>query len=143
MDIEALETEAWGTVMKIVMVADDSPVIRKVARRLLEDMNFVVVEASDGEEVVRLAGDNMPDAILIDWDMPRMNGQEVIEAVKAMPEAAKTKLIYCTSEVLVPEMTKAKRSGAHGFLMKPFNRKVLMRVFIENGLLDDSQQQVA
>ena len=129
--------------MKIVMVADDSPVIRKVARRLLEDMNFVVVEASDGEEVVELARDNMPDAILIDWEMPRLNGQEVIAAIAAMPQAANTKLIYCTSEVLVPEMTKAKRSGAHGFLMKPFNRKVLTKVFIDNGLLDDSKQQVA
>lgn len=122
------------------MVADDSPVIRKVARRLLEDMKFVVVEAVDGEEAMMLARDNMPDAMLIDWEMPGMSGLELITQLAAMHEAADTKLVYCTSEMLLAEMTRAKRAGAHGFLMKPFNRAVLAEKFAELGLLDTPQQ---
>lgn len=126
--------------MKIIMIADDSPVIRKVARRLLEDMKFVVVEASDGEEALMLARDNMPDAVLIDWEMPGLSGLELVAQLSALPEAAETKLIYCTSEMLLAEMTRAKRAGAHGFLMKPFNRQVLIAKFGELGLLDASQE---
>ena len=117
--------------MKIVMVADDSPVIRKVARRLLEDMNFVVVEAQSGDEVLAACRTNMPDAVILDWDMPGAKSLEVIHEIIRMPGGDVCKILFCTSEMLVPEMTRAKRSGAHGFLMKPFNRKILAFKFSE------------
>ena len=62
--------------MKIFMVVDDSPVIRKVARRILEGMDYVVIEAVDGLDALEKCSSNMPDGIIVDWDMPRMNGVE-------------------------------------------------------------------
>lgn len=129
--------------MKIFMIVDDSPVIRKVGRRIIEDMGFVVVEAGDGDEALRLVRDSMPDAILVDWDMPGLTGLELIREIVLMPGAENTKILYCTSELMVPEMTKAKRSGASGFIMKPFNRRVLKEKFQDVGLMDDVGEAAA
>ena len=122
--------------MKIFMIADDSPVIRKVARRLIEDMGFVVVEAENGSQAQAMCAENMPNGILVDWDMPGMASLELIEWLRHFPAAIDTKILFCTSEVLVSEMTRAKRAGAHGFLLKPFNRQLLAAKFTEVGLLD-------
>ncbi len=121
--------------MKIVMIADDSPVIRKVARRLLEDMELVVVEAGDGAQAISMCRDNMPDILIIDWDMPGRSGVDVVSEISRMPAAENSVIFYCTSELNISEMTKAKRAGAKGFLMKPFNRKILLKKFMETGIL--------
>jgi two-component system, chemotaxis family, chemotaxis protein CheY len=120
--------------MKIILVADDAPVIRKVARRLLQDMGFVVVEAETGDEVVAVCRENMPDAVLLDYDMPGMKSIDVISEIAHMPDADLCKILYCTSELLIPEMTKAKRAGARGFMLKPFNRKILSQKLAETGI---------
>jgi len=120
--------------MKIVMLADDSPVIRKVGKRIIEGLGFVVVEAADAEEAIARARDATPDVALIDWDMPGMNGSDLVRELRALPETADMKIVYCTSSLIVPEMTKAKRAGAQGFLMKPFNRKLLIDKFSEIGI---------
>lgn len=121
--------------MKIFMIADDSPVIRKVARRIIEDLGFVVVEAENGDHAQALCADNMPDGILIDWDMQGLSGIELIDWLAHNREAETIKMLYCTSQVMVPEMTKAKRAGAHGFLLKPFNRHMIARKLKEVGLI--------
>ncbi|HSO46991.1 MAG TPA: response regulator [Rhizobiaceae bacterium] len=120
--------------MKIILVADDAPVIRKVARRLLQDMGFVVVEAETADQVLSICRDNMPDAVLLDYDMPGMKSIEIIPEIVRMQSGHECKVIYCTSEMLVPEMTRAKRAGAKAFLMKPFNRKILSYKLAEAGL---------
>ncbi|HEY6131045.1 MAG TPA: response regulator [Halioglobus sp.] len=120
--------------MKIILVADDAPVIRKVARRLLQDMGFVVVEAETGDEVVAFCRDNMPDAVLLDYDMPGMKSIDVIGEIAQMQNAGMCKVLYCTSELLIPEMTRAKRAGASGFMLKPFNRKILSLKLSESGI---------
>ncbi len=120
--------------MKIILVADDAPVIRKVARRLLQDMGYVVVEAETTDQVLSICRDNMPDAVLLDYDMPGMKSIDIIPEIVRMQAGHDCKVIYCTSEMLVPEMTRAKRAGANGFLMKPFNRKILTYKLAEAGL---------
>lgn len=122
--------------MKIFMIADDSPVIRKVGRRLIEDMGLVVVEAENASQAQSMCVENMPDGILVDWDMPGMASLELIEWLKHYPQAEHTKIIFCTSEMMVSEMTRAKRSGAHGFLLKPFNRQMLVNKLEEVGLIE-------
>ncbi len=126
--------------MKIVMIADDSPVIRKVARRLLEDMELVVVEAGDGAQAISMCRDNMPDILIIDWDMPGRSGVDVVAEIARMPSSENTVIFYCTSELNISEMTKAKRAGAKGFLMKPFNRKILLKKFMDVGVLNADEQ---
>lgn len=120
--------------MKIFLIVDDSPVIRKVANRILSDMGFVVVEAADGFEALEKCRYNMPDAILIDWDTPGMSGIEFLEQFTMIEGAQDTRVIYCTSEIMVSDMTKAKRAGANAFMMKPFNRKILSTKLEEAGI---------
>ncbi|MEC9342232.1 MAG: response regulator [Pseudomonadota bacterium] len=123
--------------MKIFMIVDDSPVIRKVGRRLIEDLGFVVVEAEDAEQAIIMARENMPDGILVDWSMPGQSGIGLLQELHNLPGASDLKSLFCTSALDVPEMTRAKRAGASGFIMKPFNRKVLQEKLLEVGLLDD------
>ncbi len=122
--------------MKIFMIVDDSPVIRKVGRRLIEDLGFVVVEASDGEEALMKARENMPDGIMVDWQMPGLSGIDTLQSLAEMPGGAEVKALFCTSALMVPEMAKAKRAGATGFIMKPFDRKVLRQKLMDVGLLE-------
>jgi len=125
--------------MKIFMIADDSPVIRKVARRIIEDLGFVVVEAENADQAQAMCADAMPDGILVDWEMPGFPSLELIQWLKHHPDAERIKILFCTSEVLVSEMTRAKRAGAHGFLLKPFNRQMIANKFSEIGLIEQDQ----
>ena len=120
--------------MKIFLLVDDSPVIRKVANRILTDLGFVVVEAGDGFEALEKCRYNMPDAIMVDWDMPNMSGLEFLQEFGKIADSQDTRILYCTSEVMVSDMTKAKRAGAHGFIMKPFNRGILLHKLREAGI---------
>ncbi len=129
--------------MKVCMIIDDSSVIRKVTRRIVEDMDYVVDEAENAENGLRKCDDSMPDVILVDWKTAAMSGVEFIQQLGKRELASATKVIFCTSELLVAEMTKAKRAGAHGFLMKPFNRKLLQDKFIELGLYHEYPDKVA
>ena len=117
--------------MKIFMIVDDSPVIRKVARRIFEGMGHIVSEAVDGLDALEKCNASMPDAIIVDWDMPRMNGVEFITQFHLLRGSENTKVLFCTSEVNVTEMMKAKRAGCHGYIVKPFTRDIL-----NNGLLN-------
>lgn len=120
--------------MKIFMIVDDSPVIRKVARRILEGMGYVVCEAEDGLDALEKCNHNMPDVIMVDWAMPRMDGVEFIDAIRANVAADSTKILYCTSEVMVTEMMKAKRAGCQGYMLKPFTRDILQHKLSEIGV---------
>lgn len=120
--------------MKIFLIVDDSPVIRKVARRILEGMNFVVCEAEDGVDALEKCEHNMPDVILVDWQMPKMDGLEFIEALRQREAADNTKILYCTSEVMVSEMTRAKRAGCQGYLLKPYTKSILENKLSEIGV---------
>lgn len=129
--------------MKIFLLVDDSPVIRKVANRILTDMGFVVVEAADGFEALEKCRYNMPDAVLIDWDTPNMTGIEFLQQFSAIDGSKEARVIYCTSEIMVSDMTKAKRAGANAFMMKPFNRKILQTKLKEAGIEINNAASVA
>lgn len=125
--------------MKIFMVVDDSPVIRKVLKRILEDMDIVVVETGDMAEARQMCSENIPDGILVDWDIP---GEDSIEFISWLSPKMKDhggKILYCTSELMVVEMTKAKRAGADGFLLKPFDRQLIEYKMQEIGLLEGTK----
>ena len=120
--------------MKVFMLVDDSPVIRKVANRILSDLGFVVVEANDGADALIKARTSPPDAMIVDWEMPNLSGLDFLDEYRTVPGSENTKILYCTSEIMVPEMTRAKRAGAAGFLMKPFNRQIMINKLDEAGI---------
>ena len=84
--------------MKHCLVVDDSAVIRKVARRILETLNFRISEAEDGEQALSACRTVMPDAVLLDWNMPVMDGCEFLKCLRQMPGGDQPKVVFCTTE---------------------------------------------
>ena len=107
--------------MKTCLVVDDSRVIRKVSRRILEDLGFEVAEAGDGVEAMAWCTAVMPDVILLDWQMPVMDGLEFIRRLRAEPNGGLPKVIFCTVENEIERIREALDAGADEFIMKPFD----------------------
>src|ERR1700689_627025 len=128
--------EIGDTTMKQILVVDDSTVIRKVARRILEGMNFQTVEAEDGRKALNACAFFMPDAILLDWNMPIMDGFEFLHELRKMPEGLKPKVVFCTTENDVAHIARAIHAGADEYIMKPFDKQILQSKLEEIGLLD-------
>jgi FOG: CheY-like receiver len=84
--------------MKTCLVVDDSSVIRKVARRILEGLEFEIVEAEDGEQALDACRRHLPDAILLDWNMPKMDGYEFLRSLRKLPGGDGPKVVFCTTE---------------------------------------------
>ena len=111
--------------MKTCLVVDDSRVIRKVSRRILEDLGFEVAEASNGVEAMAWCSAVMPDAILLDWRMPAMDGMEFLHRLRAEPRGGLPKVIFCTVENEIERIREALDAGADEFIMKPFDSGIV------------------
>jgi len=122
--------------MKSCLVVDDSSVIRKVARRILEDLSFNITEAEDGQVALTECQQKMPDAILLDWNMPVMDGLEFLSQLRNMPNGEKPQVVFCTTENDVGHIARAIRAGANEYIMKPFDRDIVQAKFQEVGLID-------
>ncbi len=120
--------------MKQILVVDDSSVIRKVARRILEGMNFETSEADNGLKALEVCAAAMPDAILLDWNMPVMDGFEFLEELRRMPGGVGPKVVFCTTENDISHIAKAMHAGADEYIMKPFDREIVQSKFEEIGL---------
>ncbi|VAV92934.1 Chemotaxis regulator - transmits chemoreceptor signals to flagellar motor components CheY [hydrothermal vent metagenome] len=121
--------------MKQCLVVDDSRVIRKVARRILEDMEFDCVEAEDGAKALDQCKSAMPDAILLDWNMPVMNGIDFLKALRNESGGDQPIVVFCTTENDMGHITEALRAGANEYIMKPFDSDILNAKFAEAGLI--------
>ena len=117
--------------MKSCLIVDDSSVVRKVARRILEDMDFIVEEAEDGQEAFDKCRQEMPDAILLDWQMPIMSGLEFLKLLRAYVGGQTPRVVYCVTEYDVGQIALAKKAGANEYMMKPFDRDILEAMFTE------------
>ncbi len=120
--------------MKQFLVVDDSAVIRKVARRILEGMRFETHEAEDGRKALETCAQVMPDAILLDWNMPVMDGFEFLKELRRMPQGRKPKVLFCTTENDVVQIARAMHAGADEYIMKPFDRQIMRSKLEEVGL---------
>ena len=121
--------------MKTCLVVDDSSVIRKVARRILEGLDFSILEAEDGEQALSSCRTVLPDAILLDWNMPRMDGYEFLLALRRLPGGDRPKVVFCTTENDVAHIARALHAGANEYIMKPFDKDIVESKFQEVGLL--------
>jgi two-component system chemotaxis response regulator CheY len=95
--------------MKSCLVVDDSSVIRKVARRILEGLEFEIAEAEDGVQALECCRGKMPDAVLLDWNMPKMDGYEFLRSLRRMPDGDRPKVVFCTTENDVAHIARAAR----------------------------------
>ena len=111
--------------MKTCLIVDDSKVIRKVARHMLETMSFHVEEAGDGREALDRCARAMPDVILLDWNMPVMSGIEFLRVLGETDLPHRPKVVFCTTENGMGHIRAAIDAGADEYVMKPFDRETL------------------
>ncbi|HEY0236847.1 MAG TPA: response regulator [Afipia sp.] len=121
--------------MKTCLIVDDSSVIRKVARRILEGLDFSIAEAEDGEKALEACKRSMPDAVLLDWNMPVMDGLDFLRNMRRMPGGDKPKVVFCTTENDVAHIARALHAGANEYIMKPFDKEIVTTKFQEVGLI--------
>jgi len=121
--------------MKECLVVDDSKVIRHVARRILEELDFSIAEATNGQEALDQCRRQMPDAILLDWNMPVMSGIDFLEALRQEQGGDAPIVVFCTTENDISHITEAINAGANEYIMKPFDRDILEDKFVEVGLV--------
>ena len=121
--------------MKTCLVVDDSSVIRKVARRILEGLDFEIVEAEDGEQALDVCRRQLPEAILLDWNMPKMDGYEFLRNLRKLPGGDLPKVVFCTTENDVAHIARALHAGANEYIMKPFDKEIVEAKFQEVGLI--------
>ncbi len=120
--------------MRTCLVVDDSRVIRKVARRILEEIGYEIAEAADGMEALAWCRAAMPDAILLDWNMPVMSGIEFLRKLRAEPGGDTPTVVFCTVENDMAHITEALEAGADEYIMKPFDGDIIAAKFSEAGL---------
>ncbi|MBX2833701.1 MAG: response regulator [Micavibrio sp.] len=121
--------------MKLCLVVDDSRVVRKVSRRIVEDLGFECEEAENGQEAYEFCGWRMPDVILLDWNMPVMSGIEFLEKLRMMTNGGNPSVIFCTTENDMDHIQRAIESGANEYIMKPFDSDIIKAKLVQVGVL--------
>jgi two-component system, chemotaxis family, chemotaxis protein CheY len=121
--------------MRTCLVVDDSSVIRKIARRILEGLDFEIVEAEDGEKALGVCKRGMPDPMLLDWNMPVTDGYEFLRSLRLMPGGEHPKVVFCTTENGLDQIARALQAGANEYIMKPFDKDIIAAKFQEVGLI--------
>jgi two-component system, chemotaxis family, chemotaxis protein CheY len=120
---------------KICMVVDDSGVVRKVSRRILEALSYEVVEAENGQKALEVAEASNPSLILLDWNMPVMSGIEFLREFRKKKDIMTVKVIFCTTENDITKIMMAMEAGANEYIMKPFDEEIIKTKLTQMGLL--------
>jgi two-component system chemotaxis response regulator CheY len=111
---------------KSCLITDDSPTIRRVARKILTSLGFEVDEAENGQVALEKCRSRMPDLVLLDWNMPVMDGLEFVRALRGTEGGNLPAVVFCTTESDIQHIQLAIDSGADDYIMKPFDRDSLV-----------------
>jgi len=109
----------------ICLVVDDSGVIRKLAGKMLADLDIQSIEAENGAIAYDQCSDQMPDVVLLDWNMPVMDGMAFLKKLRATPFPRQPKVLFCTTESEFSKIAEALAEGADEYIMKPFDEDIL------------------
>jgi two-component system chemotaxis response regulator CheY len=117
------------------LVVDDSRSMRAILTKQLRDLGFEVREASGGTEALRsLHEEGVVDLVLLDWNMPEMDGAEVLTLIRSEPSYRNMRVMMVTTESEMSQVSVALEAGANEYLMKPFDRESLVEKLILLGL---------
>ncbi|WP_337190492.1 response regulator [Tsuneonella aeria] len=119
-------TAAAPRAQRTCLLVDDSRMIRKVARRIVEGAGYAVVEAENGEEGLARCRSAMPDLVITDWNMPVMTGIEFVTALRAIPSARPPRVVFCTTNSGARDIHKGIEAGADEYVIKPFDDAALL-----------------
>lgn len=118
------------------LIVDDSRATRTIIKRMLNEVGIDVVEASDGVDALRrLKEIGQADVLLVDWNMPEMNGYELLCTLRGDPQYCHVPLMMVTSETELAQMAKALEAGANEYVMKPFTKEVITEKLTLLGIL--------
>lgn len=118
------------------LVVDDSRTVRIVIRRILTELGFEVFEAGHGQEALDvLEKTGAVDVMMVDWNMPVMTGIELIRAVRGNKAYRDINIVMVTTETEMERVVQALAAGAHEYVMKPFNRELLVSKLSVLGLI--------
>jgi two-component system chemotaxis response regulator CheY len=121
--------------MTSCLLVDDSKTIRTVVREMLASFRFEVIEAADGAEALNACETALPEVILLDWNMPVLNGLEFLKALRGKPGGQAPIVIFCTTENSIEHIQEGLAAGANEYIMKPFDRNILQDKLTQVGLL--------
>ena len=122
--------------MKTCLVVDDSKVVRMVARKIVSDLGFEVDEAADGQEALSYCEKSLPEVVLLDWNMPVMDGLTFFKKLKELPGGNDVRVVFCTTENDIDHISTALDLGADEYIMKPFDSEIIESKFSLAGLID-------
>jgi two-component system, chemotaxis family, chemotaxis protein CheY len=121
--------------MKHCLIVDDSRIIRRVARKIFEELQFATEECEDGEAALELCRKQMPDAILLDSHLPNMTSVELVRALRREPDGGKPMVVYATVENDIALITEAIGAGANDYILKPFDQEIVAAKLADIGLI--------
>ena len=112
--------------MKTIMIVDDSRIMRNIVKNTFSELRIPCqfLEAGNGKQAYELLENNKVDLILLDWNMPEMDGMEFLKKVRAMPDYKELPIIMVTSESAKYNVVEALQNGATDYIVKPIRDKV-------------------
>ncbi|MCA9197466.1 MAG: response regulator [Planctomycetales bacterium] len=112
------------------LIVDDSRAMRRILRGIVTQLGFDVIEASNGAEGYdKLVANEDIELVLVDWNMPVMNGIELVKKVRSEPRYETLKMVMVTTETEPQQMARAIMAGVDEFVMKPFTSDILIDKF--------------
>ncbi len=106
-----------------------------VARKIMQELGFETRESADGQEALDSCINDLPDAVLLDWNMPVMDGLEFLIEMRKLPGGDAPIVVFCTTENDIEHIQKAIEAGANEYIMKPFDSEIIQAKFSQVGLL--------
>jgi two-component system chemotaxis response regulator CheY len=120
----------------LCLIVDDSRVIRRMAADILKGLGLRTAEAEHGGKAVEFCRNTVPDMVLLDWNMPEMDGITCLRALRAMALDPRPLVVMCTTENSVSKIREALEAGADEYIMKPYDREVLLDKLAQVGLVE-------
>jgi two-component system, chemotaxis family, chemotaxis protein CheY len=121
--------------MTICLIVDDSPTVRRVVRQIVQALGFTAEEADDGKAALKACKTHLPDVVILDWNMPEMDGLSFLRALRRLPGGGRPVVIFCTTINDLPHIEEALDAGANEYIMKPFDEDILKHKLAQTGVL--------
>lgn len=121
--------------MKRCLIVDDSKIVRKVMRKIIEPIGFDIAEAENGLEALEISKKETFQLVMLDWNMPVMTGIEFLKLLRALPDIEQPQVIFCTTENEFSKIQEALMLGANEYVMKPFDEDIIRGKLEQLGLI--------